>query len=403
MRGYVLRSAEEYDGAISDGLYPAKNEYTYDVVTNSTGQTWINNTRNVTYVVGIIGDGATKFFAFDFTHFTQFIAYILSKNYANAVVGALELDAYPEAKAIIDPLQYIASVIFYPFSFSANTYTQQTIRVGYVDVTATAAEIDNSTITSVEDVVYTFSGYANHPYYSTRGTYMNYAPWTRRYLYIPPYGIIELDCTELGASLVARVQTDMITGGCRLQVTSFTNILITELKTQIGVQIQLGQVISKGMGYLTITQKIANITSQVMGGITGGIGTGKGIGNIVDANGAAAGAIVGGTAGLVSGVSSFIKDAIESKIPTSHSVGSMGGIVDLYGTPYIFTIFTYPVDESRNTRGRPLCEERLLSTLSANNFSGYLLIADPDVDNIAATARERDMIASFLSGGFYLA
>ena len=413
MRAYVVRSAEEFDGSICDALYPAKNSYSYDYVANTGGNTWINNLMNGTYVVGILGDGATKFYAFTRYALSRFINYLLSDTYAAGVVGELGLTVDSEVKAIVDPLQYITSVTYFPISFTAGTYESLTIKVGYVDdVAVTAAEIDKEPsggVDSVESVSFSFTGFQNHPDYALRGAYFNYAPWTRRFLYIPPFGLIELDCTELGANLYANVQIDMINGGARLHVYSQNNILITELKTQIGVSIQLSQVIAKGMGLLTITQKIANLTSQVMGGITGGGGTGGMVGNIrelpmSEMSGArGAGAIVGGVTSAVSGISGFIKDAIESKVPVAHSIGSMGGLSDLYGTPYVFSVFVRPVDESRNTRGRPLCQERVLNSLAANNFSGYLLIADPDVTGIAATASERDMIVSFMIGGFYLA
>lgn len=413
MRAYVLRSAEEYDGTINDGLYPAKNSYSYHYVANTGDKEWINNLNNGTYVVGILGDGVTKFYAFSRLNLSSFIRYLLSDTYARQVVGAWGFQVDSETKAIIDPLQYITSVTFFPISFTSTTFESLNIKVGYVDsVSVTAAEIDKYStggIDSVENVSFEFAGYQNHPYYNSRGSYLNYAPWTRRYLYIPPFGMIELDCTELGLNVYANIQVDMINGSCRLHVYSQTNILITELKTQLGVPIQLSQVIAKGMGTLTIVQKIANLTSQVMGGITGGGGTGGMIGNIQGLDKAAktsalaAGSAVGGLASGISGTAGFIKDAIESKIPVSHSIGSMGGMADLYGKPYIFSVFVLPVEESRNTRGRPLCQERLLSTLASDNFSGYLLIADPDITNIAATATERDAIASFMTGGFYLA
>lgn len=412
LRAYVLRSAEDFDGTITDGLYPAKNLFTTNYVANTGNKTWFDNLNSGTYVVGIIGNGATKFFAFNRANFASLIAYMLDKDYANAALTALEVAAYPEAKAILDPLQYISSVIYYPVSFTTTTYTEQTIKVGYVDCTATCAEVDGlgSGVTSVESVQFDFEGYTNHPYASTRGVYLNYAPWTRRYLYIPPFGIIELDATEMDSTTTATVQIDMITGGCRLHVFGLNGMLMTELKTQLGIPIQIGQVIAKGMGILTITQKLANITSQVMGGMTGGGGTGLMYNNMHGGEWtgsheyrARQGALAGGIASGISGTVGFIKDGIESKIPSAKSVGSMGGIVDLKGTPFIYSVFATPVDESRNSRGRPLCQERILGSLAANHFSGYILVADPDINDISATGNEIDMISSYLTGGFYLA
>lgn len=411
LREYVVRSAEEYNGRISDALYPAKEEFTYSYTANSGTQEWVTNLNSGCYVVGVLGNAATRYYAMNAPAFGEFISYILSTDYVEDVIGELALDAYPEAKIIVDPLQYIASVIFMPVGF-AGEYSSHTIKVGYVDVEGVnCAEVDgtDSGVHSHEDAVFTFSNIAPHPWASQRGEYLNYAPWTRRYLYIPPFGLVELDCTEMESSISALIKIDMITGACRLHVFGTNSTLMLELKTQIGIQIQLSQVISKGMGALTIVQKVANIVSQTMGGITGGGGYGAMNANIQGApkerksEFMGGGAQLGGAASFVSGTAGFIRDAIESKIPTHHSVGSMGGVMDIVGTPYVRTVFMYPVDESRNTRGRPLCSERLLSSLAKNNFSGYILVADPDITGIAATATEREMIKSFLAGGFYLA
>lgn len=421
MRAYVVRSAEEYDGTISDGLYPAKNSYSYNATLNTGSKHWYHNLGAGIFVVGIIGNGITTYYAMTKANLDMFIENLLGDAYARSVLGVLGIDAYPEAKAILDPLQYVPTVTFFPFVPDAFIPVTRNIPVGYGSVSAISCQLvgsESGQLAEVLEYVFAFENYPNHPLAFTRGRYLNYAPWTRRYLFIPPFGMMELDCTELGDDFTAQVQVDLITGAARLLVAGQPNILMTELKTQMGVQIQVGQVISKGMGALTIVQKTANVVMQTMGGITGGGGTGSMIGNLQSyANGDYSGnpsdytrfanmhkgAYVGGVASAVSGISGFIMDAINSKIPVHYSTGSMGGIMDLYGTPYVFTVFIYPVDESRNTRGRPLCAERVLSTLAKNNFSGYILVADPDVTGIVASAMERDAIAGFLTGGFYYA
>ena len=415
MTAYVLRSSEEFDGRISDAMYPAKEEFSFSSTANSGQFNWITNLRGGTYIVGVNGDGATKFFAMDMMNFRGFVSYLLSDQYLEDVLGLFGSSLAPETKAIVDPLQYISSVILLPFTYNANAFTSQTFKVGYADVTFDVAEVDGtgSSILSTEKVTFTFNSLDHHPLSPTRGEYLNYAPWTKRFLWLPPFGMIELDCTQMENKITADVYVDTITGACRADIYgSYTvnnttyDTLITELKTQLGVQIQLSQVISKGMGFLSIVQSAANVASQVMGGLTGGGGTGNMLSNVTGGDrvgGMRTGSAIGGAASFMSGTAGAIKNAIESQIPILHSTGSTGSLMDNVGTPYVKSVFTMPVDESRNTRGRPLCSERLLSTLAKNNYSGYILVADPDVNDIAATAAERDMVASFLVGGFYLA
>ena len=403
---YVVRSAHSYDGTISDGLYPAKNDYVYGYVACTEGQIWLDTYYSGLFVVGVIGgSGATVFYGMSLGEMASFFDYLMSDNYVDSVLTEWQLNTYPEAKAIVDPLQYITKVTYFPFTVDMTGFTSQNIDVGFGEVpNITCAVVGGANLASVVKITVSFSNFNFHDLAATRGVYLNYAPWTRRYVWIPPFGIIEIDCTQLSTTCDCDILIDLITGYGRLQV--FGIHMLTELKTKVGIDQQLSQVISKEMGTLSILQHGGNLVSQIMGGITGGGGTGASISNIAGAEesrlGMEIGAVVGGAASAVSGISGWIKDAIESKIPTAHTIGSTGGFMDVTGTPFMFWIFTMPVDESRDTRGRPLCQKVTLNTLKADaNNSGYLLVADPDITGIAATAVEREAIKSFLANGFF--
>lgn len=402
MKAYVLRCAHTYDGAISDGMYPAKNQWSYERETKTNPWTW--DLESGTYCVGIVGSGSTQYYLFNYSGFTTFLRYILSNAYvADVVESNLALNAYPEAKAIVDPLQYIASVQFIPITASGLT-DSITIPVGFADVQTTgkhcvgAYVIDNN----AGNLSWTIPA---HPQAATRGSYLNHAPFTRRVLDFKPFGMIELDVSYLpaGATLSTDLTVDYPTGSAVLYVMA-GNQMITCLKGKLGVDIQLGQVVAKGNGLLSMVNKGANLVSQIMGGITGGSGTGQAAMNATGAGGSFAGMAVGGIASAVSGLSSWAMDAINNRIPTTHSTGSLGSFADIVGMPCLYSEYATIVDESNNTRGRPLCKEVTLSTLAASGTkSGYIVVADPDVTGIAATGMERDRIAAFLVGGFYLA
>ena len=412
---YVVRSAHSFDGTISDGLYPAKNDYTYGYVACNEGQIWLDSFYNGLFVVGVIGrSGGTVYYGMSLNQMASFFQYLMSNNYVDSIITTWQLNNYPEAKAIVDPLQYIAKVTYFPFTVDMTGFTSQNIDVGFGQVpNITCAVVGGATLASVVKISVSFSNFNFHDLAATRGVYMNYAPWTRRYLWIPPFGIVEIDCTQLSNTCDCDILIDLVTGYGRLQVYGIH--LLTELKTQVGIDQQLSQVINKEMGTLSTIQHGANLVSQIMGGITGGGGSGAMAANLqsgihpddlsfIRRERMKLGAFIGGSAAAVSGISGWIKDAIESKIPSAHTIGSTGGFMDVTGTPFMFWIFIMPVDESRNTRGRPLCQLVQLSTLAAdNNNSGYMLIADPDITGIVATAQEREMIKGFLAGGFYYA
>ena len=57
--------------------------------------------------------------------------------------------------------------------------------------------------------------------------------------------------------------------------------------------------------------------------------------------------------------------------------------------------FFIPVDEDITHKGRPLCANKVLNTLS-----GYILCADGDLD-ISCMDEERASITDFLTTGFF--
>lgn len=411
LNAYVLRASADWDGTISDSLYPTKTgAYVSHQWGVPAGNPWNWNVEEGTYCVGIVGSGMTQYYLFSFGNLNSFINYIFSNAYAAAVIGELQLGLYEEAKAIVDPLQYIASVKFIPVEFTF-TSIQQNIRVGYADVEARALKC-GSQVSLYGTVTQTFPTIA-HPDAATRGKYLNYPPYTTRKLEMNPFGIIDLDCSLIpaGQNIDARVIFDYPTGMAVLRIyvqiaSAQQDPLIALIKGQVGIDIQLSQVIAKGQGVLTTVQKIANIGSQIMGGITGGGGTGGMIGNISGADGMnLPGAIAGGIFSGVSGVSGFIRDAISAKIPSANTMGSIGSFAEFVGSPVLWEEFFLQVDDSISTRGRPLCKQKILSTLAATTGTntGYILVADPDVTGIIASAAERNMITAFLTGGFYYA
>lgn len=403
MRAYVLRCADRYDGAISDGMYPAKSSWQYTRETKTNPWTW--DLEQGTYCVGIVGSGSTQYYLFNYTGFSTFLRYILSEQYVADVVGELQLSVYTEAKAIVDPLQYIASVEFIPIEASGLTESL-VIPVGFANVNATGRHCVGSYVinNNAGNISWTIPA---HPQAANRGSYLNFAPYTRRFIDYKPFGMIDLDVSYLpaGTTLSVDVTVDYPTGSAVLYVMA-GNQQITCLKGKVGVDIQLGQVIAKGNGLLTSINKGANLISQIMGGITGGSGSGKVGSKVTGIGGLESGAILGGITSAVSGISNWAMDVISNRIPSTHSTGSLGSFADLVGMPCLYSEYAIIVDESNNTRGRPLCTELQLSNLAANSqrgTSGYIVVADPDVNNIAGTAAERDMISAFLVGGFYLA
>ena len=425
MSAYVVRSAHSYDGTISDALYLGRE--LFQQYTLSYPAPWAGFIYQGSVVIGVAGSGPTHYYKFNYSSFKNFLANLLSDNYVSDVIGTWQLSAFSEAKSIVDPLQYITSVIYIPLSRTIGNPVSELV-VGFGKVGQYLPGFDwecepiplGSTSTTIESVMIT--GIPTHPWDSERGEYLNHAPWTSYTLDVTPFGSIEIDPSSFRGAIKLVYHIDWLTGAVILRIwgehrvnNNWEDLIeMNVLKGQLGVNIEIGQVIKEGLGILSNVQHGANLVSQIMGGITGGGGTGGMLDNLITGglSGAirAAGSIVGGVASGVSGGSGWIRDSIESKIPHLNSVGSTGTFIELISVIWLNVKCIYPMFENREQRGRPLCKTMRLGDLASDvvgadgqYHSGYVMIADPDVKNISATASERILIVNFMTGGFYLA
>lgn len=427
MEAYVVRSAHSSDGTVSDALYLGRELYQQYFINYAAP--WASSIYNGRVIVGVAGTGSSRYYRFTWTNFKRFIANMLSNDYVTDVVqNEWQLDAFSEAKSIVDPLQYITSVVYIPLD-SGSTSGTMSVPLGFGHVgqyihdqpwECNEIPLGNSSV-SIETVMIT--GIPTHPWASDRGEYLNHAPWTSYSLDVAPFGSIELDPSSFRGAIKLNYHIDWLSGAAILRIwgqhlvnNAWSDLIeMNVLKGQLGVDIEVGQVVSKGMGWLDHFQHGANLISQTMGGITGGGGTGamseNQLGGVMDMAGSSlAGSILGGASSLVSGGIGWIRDSMESKIPHLNSVGSTGSFVE-FTTPIILSVkCIYPMLENREQRGRPLCKTMRLGNLAADVIgadnvyhSGYMMIADPDVKTIAATAGERTLLVGFMTGGFYLA
>ncbi len=363
---YVLRSAHEYDGTVQDNFYPVKAQWSFQQNTQSSP--WSYGDRDSgCYSVGIISAGGiTNFWLMSRATLEDMMAFILSDQYASEVLTTLGIVAYPEAKAIIDPLQYIASVTWIPLPLGDTMLTN--IKIGYV-VKALNVRYANPSVPQV--ITLTFSR-PQHPETNTRGAYMNINPYTRLSLFLPPFGVIDLDTTaaQAGANISAVIKVDMCLGNGAVEI-SAGNQMLSRVCGRVGMPVQLSQVIAPGYGLLSAAGTAAGIAGDIISGNFGG---------------------------AASALASGIGNAITGQIPSANTVGSVGSIDALTGTPKLQAVFGMPAADDLTHRGRPLCAVRTI-----RNVPGYLICADVDIHILGATSAEMDMIKSYMESGFYYA
>ena len=371
---YILRAAGAYNGDIVDNLYPCKTgcDYISTAITSP-----YNNTG--CYVIGVINKagmyGSVTYYALSRGNMATLLNGLLTVvGSGNTPANGFSLnDASLELQlSIVDPIQYIKSAVWLPVPLTSITSDQTETDLNVFNWTVpgvTAYRISNPSVILRTNVLL-----SDHPDKATRGLYCNAKPYTFASLFMPPFGVVELDTTVTcdAASIDADIYLDANTGDGDL-IVSCNGIVLNKLSAKVGVPIQIAQVARDYLGALT------SVASGVAG-VAGGIASG----------GAA------GIAGAVGSGISALGNAIEAITPRANSIGSNGNFSCLTSkAPELDFQFFRPVDDDLTQNGRPLCEVRQISSLS-----GYMLIQDGDVP-INGTKEEAEEIQRLLQGGFY--
>lgn len=366
---YILRAAGAYNGNIVDNLYPCK-----------TGCDFVSDTLSYPYtsgcfVIGCVAKsaayGSITYYVVDSANMKNLVQALMT-DVITAANGFSASDAsYALQQSIVDPIQYIKSVTWIPYDASDLTTIPVIGGLQLYNWTFSNVACRAVVYTRVEKS-YQFT-LRKHPDTSARGNYVNAAPYTMITLNFPPFGCIELDTSILAnaTTLDISLDIDVLTGQGNLRI-SANGILMHELKTQVGVPVQITQ----------ITNDVLGAVTSVASGVSGAI----------------SGALLGGPAGIAGAVGSAVSgigNAIQSIMPKANTIGGGGNYSVLRYPPRLDYQFFRPVDDDLIQNGRPLCEKRTISTLS-----GYMLIQDGDVA-INGTRTEGEQIRAYLEQGFY--
>ena len=367
---YMLRASNEKNGRVVDNKYPCKVNCDYD---KSTITEPFEHAGAGCYVVGVVSPrgmyGSITYYILDRTGLGVLCQYLINDAVSVANNFSLSDASLALQNSIVDPIQYIKSVVWLPFPYTELPYSpQQPLNLNIFNwaVPNTDAQVLFGA-TVVKNYTFTV---IKHPDTNARGNYVNAAPYTKASLSFPPFGVIDLDTTVLADvnSINAELRLDCLTGKGILTLTA-NNIILNRLEAQIGVPIQIAQVSSDYVGAAT----------SIAGGVAGAVG------NVMSGN--IAGAIAGGVGA--------IGNAIDALTPRAQTIGTGGSYAHLRGSFELDFQFFRPVDDDNAHNGRPLCAKRQVSVLG-----GYMLVQDGDVP-IAGTVGEGDAVKAFLESGFY--
>ena len=374
MSEYVVRAASTKDGSIIDVAYPATSNIT---LTETTLNLRLNNSGGF-YVVGIINnsnsvsEGAITYYAMSAQGMANLKSYLMSNTFLNDNNLYTNPDISPDLlKALFNPYQYIVSCKFYPFSMPANLPAVTNINFGWWLLPYASYRLPEG-----GGVLTTVSGdftVPSHPQ-SSRGSYLNHAPYTDIIIYHPLLGTIPLDMSKIDAGDTINIATDAETVTGQGYITIRTSrggnsYTLYQTTLPLAIDIPLAQM---NIDTLNVARTAVNT-----------------VGNIITS---ATSLNVGG---VITAAGNGVLDALQAQAPILQSSGAAGNRANYVAPVHIVVVQRTVADNDPTNRGCPLCKTKTLNTLS-----GYIKVADAHVD-IPCLAAERDMIVNFMESGFY--
>ena len=313
--------------------------------------------------MGVIGKGgAVNFWAFPYTHYLNFMKAVFNYDYGFAD---------EQVKAVFNPIQYITSVIWVPFSY-AGTGTVN-VDFGWWTIGDQASGAYSLGAGAVHNFDVTVN-LPKHPQQS-RGAWLNGSQFTRYKIKLPCYGMLDVQGFDMvdATSITISVDVDLSTGKAIAYVKPNTVSVNTQVvEFQAGVNVQVSQITSNTWsGLLNAAHQTGNVGAAIANSVAGAWNT-----------------IAGGVGSLL-GISEM---PFTDKVSTAGTTGSMAATL-IDGA--LIGVFQMLADENLPDRGRPLCKRRTVGKLS-----GFMQISDTDI-SIPCTLTELAQIRGYMNGGFF--
>lgn len=358
---YVLRSASSYNLSIIDGKYPT---YAYTTVTNEEFDNLHTEfTNGGSFVVAICNGDTVESAGVTYYAIRDMVMLdLLRFLYGGTWLGASDISMDLQ-KELVNPMQYIDSIRWYPFDIPNSTQistTPSSMKFGFWDsgIQGNVLNVNDATLGFAQQITI-----PSHPQ-TSRGTYLNGNPYTRLMLDCYTFGQIPLDASIFAGTdkLTLNIGVDVLSGigKMTLRAGSSGNIIFKEY-SPVGVEMKISQV----------TQGLISAPTQILSGAVS----------------MAYGNVLGYAAGVLS--------AVQSLMPQIATSGTNGTKVSFNNAPVLIISRQMIVDEDKDQFGRPLC-----STVQISTLSGFVQCEDADLDLSAAPA-EKDAIIGYMNGGFY--
>lgn len=368
---YILRSDTAFNTNLVDTLYPALSNP--QIITTPLAQSIDIN--HGCYIVGITNcantgyrKGAVTYYALDESDLNKLLQFMYSGSiYSMSNITDIEEGLY---KAIQNPMQYVSSCVWVPVEASViSPHAKSTLDFGYWQaVSGTSGRV-------LEGTVFGKTNYylmPTHPQIS-RGRFLNMAPYSRYTLYYPPFGAIPIDGAFRagGDYLCIHLAVDVINGQSNLRL-SIQESNTDEDKTR-------RKVVVERSGQAGVPIQLSHVESDILSGVSGVVSS------IVNA---ASGNYLGAASGIAGSALSMTQQR-------SNSLGYNGSFMATYEVPILVSEFYRLGTENKTEFGRPLCDNRMI-----NSLSGYIQCGEGD-HQFTGTQAENLEINRFLREGFF--
>ena len=439
---YVTRSAYLSNKYVVDTEYPAIASQRSQYVTQVSNPFQPVATDYGCFVVGVVNkygglDGCVTYYCMGYLVFMNFMSKVFTIGSYGTTGTNTDTLSQDLAEAITRPMQYIASIMWYPFSTSTLNAlgflsSTSTIYYGYssLSITGTLYEFDNSVLHKNVCNMITFT-ITHHPDHNNANSFLNLAPYGEYRFSFYPFGTFNIDGKYLQgfSNMYCLYNVDLRTGRGTMQLaTSYTGTTYADWKlpasflcaeAQVGVPIPTSTVetllpdmpllektalvgVSTGSfaGFgETVKQAFQTIGNSV-GGIAGGtIGAeiGKTVGNAINTAIDTVGTLADEVGAYIdnSGIGSAMQQALAS--PT---MGGSQGAISLYPKMDVAFSCWFMSRTGLDTthKGEPLCQVVQLSTLQ-----GYTVCSSAVANITGPNYAEKRKIENFLNTGFYIA
>lgn len=367
----VIRAQSAYDEYLTDNLYPASNKTSSNYVDINLSWTKANGF----FVWGLIGEqhsaainrGSVNYFILNASQSKD-----LADSMQNPTGGLLTSSV---------PTDFVSSIVYIPITLTGGSLAPIQItnyKLG-TEWLFTFYAMNNVANVDMTTGIYSSNAQGaalpDHPQAATKGKYVNFEPYSYYKLFCGPLGEAFIDRHLLNNTSSLRIQydVDLPTGACRFRITKSTalgdpDISIMELNGMLGAETSVGSVKVGSIG--ATTAAASSILSTAI--------------NLAAQN----------YAGAAISALSAIGTGIAAASPQVNHKGSNASRCDYYNPVILCEYYELPADDP-DKYGRPLCQTKVISTLS-----GYIKCGNASLP-LAAFDAERQMVENLMNSGFY--